>query len=274
MPNSHTDLIRTIYDERSEQYDASFHGLLAEEYIRVAQPQEGERVLDLACGTGLVALLAEERVGARGRVVGVDISEGMLNVARRKARQTGSSVSFIQHDISDLSGLQLLPPGSDGFDLIACAAALVLLPDPHGAVRHWAGLLRPGGRLVTDVAARDVHVPSRILGRIGDRLGLSLQWDQSWVQDEGSLERLLASAGLDVRTVFMSKTFQVREYTNAEAPQVFEQAVASPMFRNFGDASVRDEAKRLFVERFAEEAGSAGMLLDEAKMYIGVAYRL
>lgn len=271
-PRSHVDLIRSIYDERSEKYDASFHGLLAEEYIRIAQPREGERVLDLACGTGLVTLLAEERVGTRGHVVGVDISGGMLDVARRKAQQTGSRAKFIQHDISDLSGVDLLPE-DEGFDLITCAAALVLLPDSQQAIKHWTTLLRPGGRLVTDVAAKDVNVPSRILGHVGGQLGLSLQWDQSWVQGEDSLETLLVEAGLRVETVFLSKTFQVREYTLAGAPRSFDQAVSSPMYRNFGDPSVREEAKRLFVERFSEEAGSSGILLDEAKMYFGVGYK-
>ena len=203
----------------------------------------------------------------------MDISEGMLGKARDKAQQMGSKVSFIQHDILDLTGLDLLPPESEGFDLITCAAALVLLPDPLQAIKHWVTLLKPGGRLVTDVAAKDVHVPSRILGRIGDRLGRSLQWDQSWVQDEGSLEMLLKDAGLHVKSVFLSKTFEVRQYEAAQAPQAFERVIASPMFRNFGDPSIKKEAKRLFIEKFTEEAGSDGVLLDEAKMYIGVAYK-
>ncbi|KAF9891814.1 hypothetical protein FE257_003298 [Aspergillus nanangensis] len=270
---SHVGLIKSIYDERSGQYDASFHGLLAEEYVRVAQPQSGEAVLDLACGTGLVTFLAEEKVGLRGRVVGVDISGGMLDVARRKVRVRNSNITFIEHDISDLSGLNLLPSGSEGFDLITCAAALVLIPDPLQAIRHWATLLKPGGRLVTDVAAKDVNVPSRILGRIGPRLGMSLQWDQSWVQGEDSLKALLSDSGLRVDTVFLSKTFQIREYVASGAAQTFDQVVESPMYRNFGDSSVREEARRLFVEEFTREAGPGGVLLDEAKMYIGVAYR-
>jgi SAM-dependent methyltransferase len=155
--------------------------------------------------------------------------------------------------------------------LITCAAALVLLPDPLGAIRHWASLLREGGRLVTDVAARDVHVPARIFERIGPELGLSLQWDQSWVKGEESLAELLREAGLEVERVYLSPVFQVKEHKVEQAGDLFEQAVSGPMFRNFGVGSVRDQAKRLFVERFVEEAGEEGVLVDEAKMYIGVA---
>jgi SAM-dependent methyltransferase len=203
----------------------------------------------------------------------------MLEVAREKVQRTGSRVTFYQHDISNLTGLDLNPnPGSEGdgtgqFDLITCAAALVLLPDPLGAIRHWASLLRKGGRLVTDVAAKDVHVPARIFERIGPELGLSLQWDQSWVKGEESLAELLREAGLEVERVYLSPVFQVKEHKGEQAGDLFEQAVSGPMFRNFGVGSIRDQAKRLFVERFVEEAGEEGVLVDEAKMYIGVAVK-
>ncbi|GLA09946.1 hypothetical protein AnigIFM60653_001077 [Aspergillus niger] len=276
MSPSQTSIIQSIYDERSPNYDTSHHGALAEAYIRTAAPREGESVLDLACGTGLVSFLAEQAVGKSGLVVGVDISPGMLDVARHKAQQTGSNVTFLQHDISDLSGVgleRMLPPGEEGFDLITCAAALVLLPDPGRAVRGWMRWLKPGGRIVTDVAARDVHVPSRIFKRISGDLGMGLVWDESWVQGEWSLRELLEGAGLVVKTVFLTESFQDRVYSVADAGEVFERAVSSPMFRNFGDSGVRDEAKRLFVERFAEEAGAEGVLVDEAKMYLAVAYK-
>ncbi|RDH34012.1 S-adenosyl-L-methionine-dependent methyltransferase [Aspergillus welwitschiae] len=276
MSPSQTSIIQSIYDERSPNYDTSHHGALAEAYIRTAAPREGESVLDLACGTGLVSFLAEQAVGKSGLVVGVDISPGMLDVARHKAQQTGSNVTFLQHDISDLSGVgleRMLPRGEEGFDLITCAAALVLLPDPGRAVRGWMRWLKPGGRIVTDVAARDVHVPSRIFKRISGDLGMELVWDESWVQGEWSLRELLEGAGLVVKTVFLTESFQDRVYSVANAGEVFERAVSSPMFRNFGDSGVRDEAKRLFVKRFAEEAGAEGVLVDEAKMYLAVAYK-
>ncbi|KAH8422537.1 class I SAM-dependent methyltransferase [Aspergillus melleus] len=274
MAQSHASLIRSIYDERSSTYDDSFHGILADDYIRVAEPKEGEYVLDLACGTGLVALQASQRVGKSGHVVGVDISDGMLEVGCRKAERQGLNVPFIQHDISDLTGLKLLPDGSQGFDLITCAAALVLLLDPPKAIKHWSTLLKPGGRLVTDVAAKNVNAPSRLFAQIGRQLDKTLQWDQSWVQSEESLAKLLQNSGLRVETVFSTRCYQTREYTTQEAPEAFEHAVASPMYRNFGEPSVREEAKRLFVEAFKQEAGAEGVLLDEARMYMAVAYKL
>ncbi|GLB02643.1 hypothetical protein AtubIFM57258_006100 [Aspergillus tubingensis] len=274
--HSQTSIIQSIYDERSHNYDTSHHGALAEAYIRTAAPREGESVLDLACGTGLVSFLTKQAVGESGFVVGIDISPGMLDVARHKAQQTGSDVIFLQHDISDLTdnGLEsLLPRGEEGFDLITCAAALVLLPNPGRAVKGWMQWLKPGGRIVTDVAARDVHVPSKIFKKISGELGVQLVWDESWVQGEWSLRELLEGAGLVVKTVFLTESFQDRVYNLADAGDVFEKAVASPVFRNFGDSRVRSEAQRLFVERFVVEAGAKGVLVDEAKMYMAVAYK-
>jgi ubiquinone/menaquinone biosynthesis C-methylase UbiE len=66
--------------------DLSYHGPLAEALLARAAPAAGERVLDLACGTGLVALAAAAAVGSSGRVVGVDLSGGMLQQASLCAR--------------------------------------------------------------------------------------------------------------------------------------------------------------------------------------------
>src|ERR1700712_4799797 len=102
MAQSQLDSVRAMYDERSEQYDENeVHVRQAQDYCDWANLKKGDSVLDLACGTGLVALGAKQQVGELGHVVGVDISEGMLNVARRKAATAGLAISFYNHDISN-----------------------------------------------------------------------------------------------------------------------------------------------------------------------------
>ena len=191
-----TNSIKGFYDERSEDYDDSNNSHHAQEYIKRAELKEGETVLDLACGTGLVTLLAKKQV-RRGRVVGVDISNGMLEVARRKTRQQGLDITYIEHDITDLSGLDLLPEPTQGFDVITCASALVLLKVSLCAVKHWASLLAPNGRLLTDVASERSMVAALILKEVGVEIGQSLRWDASWIESEecGSESR----ASLQVR---------------------------------------------------------------------------
>lgn len=106
----------------------------------------GQRVLDVACGTGLVTFAAAKAVGPMGRVVGVDISGQMIDSARRRADvRRVSNASFARMDAEKLD----LPDG--GFDAVLCALGLMYMPDPAQAVREMRRVLRPGGRLVTAV---------------------------------------------------------------------------------------------------------------------------
>ncbi len=265
--------IKEIYDERSEGYDDSndsHHVRQAQEYIKRAELKEGETVLDLACGTGLVTLLAKKQVG-RGRVVGVDISHGMLEVARRKTTQQGLDITYIEHDIADLSRLDLLPEATQGFDVITCASALVLLKDPLRAVKHWASLLAPNGRLLTDVASERSMIAALILADVGADIGQSLRWDASWIESEESLRKLLSNAGLKVEQVYKSEAYAIVDHKAGDGPEIFEKTVASPMFRNFGEPTTRDKAKALFSKKFEEMAGEDGLVHEEVRFYMGIA---
>lgn len=271
MDESYIDSIKAMYDERSAHYDDSFHVRLAQDYIKFAKLQEGEMLLDLACGTGLVSLLAKKEVGGRGYVVGVDISRGMLDIARRKSERDALDVEFIECDISDLKGLKLLPEESKGFDVITCAAALVLMKSPVQAVKHWASLLAPGGRLITDIAAQDASIATRILDDIGSHVGQSLRWDPIWATSGEPLEMILIEAGLTVDQIIVTEPYEAREYDINAGSQIFEKAIASPMLRNFGKDTIRKKAKALFIKKFTEMAGSNRVVHEDVRMYIGIA---
>ncbi|EXJ88986.1 hypothetical protein A1O3_02050 [Capronia epimyces CBS 606.96] len=272
MSQPQLDSVRSMYDERSEQYDENkVHVRQARDYLDWAQVKEGESVLDLACGTGLVALGAKDVVGPSGYVVGVDISEGMLNVARRKAEAAGVEVLFTNHDISDLSGLEILPKGSIGFDVITCAAALILLDDPLQAVRNWSTLLRPGGRVVTDVQTKDANLVMNIFAAIAPGVGETVPWHAHRWQSQAALEQLMVDAGLTVQTVFETGTYATTHYDRAAAPDLFDQAVGKSMFKNFGREPMREKAKALFVDKFTHLAGPTGAIDEECRYWIVVA---
>lgn len=106
----------------------------------------GERVLDVASGTGLIAFAAANAVGARGRVVGVDLSGQMVDAASQRARERQvSNISFARMDAEQL----VLPDAS--FDVALCSLGLMYLPDPARAVLEMRRVLRPGGRMVIAV---------------------------------------------------------------------------------------------------------------------------
>ena len=81
---------------------------LAEQLVELASPERGERVLDVACGTGIVARLAAERVGERGSVCGLDLNEGMLAVARAASAKVSPPIEWRHGDAAAMQGVAVL----------------------------------------------------------------------------------------------------------------------------------------------------------------------
>lgn len=139
--------VRRYWDEFASEYDDyPDHGLLDpdiraawKDLLRTWLPATPGRVADLACGTGTMSVLAAE---LGHEVSGVDLSEEMVALARAKTAPFGRAVEVVQGD----AGLPPLVPGT--FDVVLARHVLWTLPDPIDALRAWAGLLRPGGRLV------------------------------------------------------------------------------------------------------------------------------
>ncbi len=114
--------------------------------LALAALAPGERVLDVACGTGLVTLPAADAVGRNGAVVATDISDEMVRGLRDVAAARGLSwVTVERRDAEELR----LPDGS--FDAALCALGLMYVPDPLQALREMRRALRPGGRVAVAV---------------------------------------------------------------------------------------------------------------------------
>lgn len=276
MAQSHLDSVKSMYDERSEQYDENqVHVKQAQDYIQWASPKKGESLLDLACGTGLVALSAKPQVGESGHVVGVDISEGMLNVARRKTKAADLDIPFLNHDITDLSSIidDILPQNSRAFNVITCASALILLPDPLKAVKYWKSLLQPGGRLVTDVQTKGANLVMNIFSSIAPKIGVSVPWHSHLWQSQQALENLMVDAGLHVDKIFETDVYMTTLFSVNDAESVFSKSVSKAMFKDFDQPNIREEAKRLFVQKFVEIAGGpdGADIAEETRYWVVVA---
>ena len=110
--------------------------------LALASPGAGERVLDIACGTGLVSFEAARAVGPNGQVLGIDLSERMIAAAERRARERRlSNCSFSRMDAETLA----LPDAS--FDVVLCALGLMYMPEPEQALREMRRVLNAGGRV-------------------------------------------------------------------------------------------------------------------------------
>jgi ubiquinone/menaquinone biosynthesis C-methylase UbiE len=114
--------------------------------LAMAGLRPGERVLDVACGTGLVTLAAADVVGSGGSVLGTDLSQEMVTLAADQASARGvSNVAFERMDAEDL---QCEP---QSFDAVLCALGLMYVPDARKALAEMHRMLRPGGRVVVAV---------------------------------------------------------------------------------------------------------------------------
>jgi ubiquinone/menaquinone biosynthesis C-methylase UbiE len=131
--------------EMYEKYAAQYMGQWAPDLVEVAALQPRERVLDLACGTGLVTRLAAARVGPAGQVTGLDINAGMLAVARAVPPASGATINWVEG-----SAVALDLPGAS-FDVILCQQGLQFFPDRDAALCEMLRVLVPGGRVTLSV---------------------------------------------------------------------------------------------------------------------------
>jgi len=164
----------------------------------------GDRVIDIACGTGIVARLANERLGGTGHVVGIDVSPPMLAVARTVAPD-------IDWREGNASALPL--QNGEQFDVVVCQQGLQFFPDKPAAAQQMRQALAPDGRLAVATWRPDDEIPFFLeLHRVAERhLGAIVDQRHSF-GDDALLEGLLREAGVrDVRSKTMSRTLHFKD---------------------------------------------------------------
>ena len=162
--------------------------------LRAADLQPGQRVLDVACGTGIIARLAAEQVGPTGSVTGVDIAQDMIEVA--KATPWPADVPVEWH-VSDATSLPL----ADGsHDVVVCQMGLMFMKDKRSSLAEMHRVLVPGGRLVVNTPGSIQPVfkimEQAIVEHISPELGGFVRAVFS-MHDPGAVAELLRDAGFD-----------------------------------------------------------------------------
>lgn len=114
--------------------------------LEMAALQPGQKVIDIACGTGLVSFPAVEKVGKNGFVLGTDISDGMVDIGNKTAREKNeTNIRFERMDAEELN----VP--DEAYDVSVCALGLMYVPDPVKALKEMYRVIIPQGRAVAAV---------------------------------------------------------------------------------------------------------------------------
>jgi ubiquinone/menaquinone biosynthesis C-methylase UbiE len=164
------------WDDRAERYSrmqaerSEALGPATEMMLDLADLRTGNRVLDVAAGTGDQTLLVAQRVGPNGYVLAIDVSTNMLNTATEAVRKAG--LTNIETRIMDAENLDL---DADSFDAVICRCGLMQFSDPPKALRGMRKVVKPGGKvaaLVFSTAEKNPYrgVPSTVGHRFGNTM--------------------------------------------------------------------------------------------------------
>ena len=218
----------------------------AEYLVEFAAPGPGEQVLDVACGTGIVARRAAVRVGSGGTVVGLDLNEGMLGVARKVSSDVRPAIEWQQGDASDM------PLADRAFDVVFCQQGLQFFPDRPAALVEMHRVLVQNGRLVLSVLRSIEHNPGyRLLAEaleqhVGPDAGAMMRSPFSSLSAD-ELRALIAGAGFREVRIFLG-VGPVR-YPSVEEFLRWEGA-SSPLAGPIG--ALRDDVREALIRDVGE----------------------
>jgi ubiquinone/menaquinone biosynthesis C-methylase UbiE len=187
-------------------------GPLARDLVDLADLRAGERVLDVACGTGIVARLAAERVAPTGSVAGADINPGMLAVARTAAAGAALPIRWFE------TTAEAMPLPDSAFDVLLCQLGLMFIPDKPAALGQMRRVLASGGRTYITVPRPSAFfdVLDEAIGRhVGPEAAAFVRMVFS-LNEPAELERLVRTAAWESVDVRMT-TKQI----NLPAPEEF-----------------------------------------------------
>jgi ubiquinone/menaquinone biosynthesis C-methylase UbiE len=248
--------VTALFDRLARGYDHEVLRLFpfsADRMVAHVPIARGDKVLDVATGTGAVALTAAQLVGPGGRVTGIDLSDAMLARVQEKAHALG--LSNIDLHCMDAESLEFR---RDYFDVILCGFGLFFVPDMAYAVREWCRVVRPGGWVIFSAFAPGSFEPLAGMlfhsledaGLIAEEVRRPPVWQR--LADAQACQALLVGAGLE--------DVQIGEealgYHLADATEWWE-VVWNSGLRVFVEPLEAQRRDRLRAEHLAEVARTA-----------------
>jgi SAM-dependent methyltransferase len=220
----------------------------ARDLIERARPiGASDRILDLGCGTGIIARVLRERLGGAASIVGVDANTAMIE----KAQSIAPELDF------RVGNVMALPIADGSFDVVICQEMLQFVPDRAAALSEVRRVLSPGGRFIVSTwRPRNQQPFHDALGRVAERhLGKSN--DKRWSLDGPGLGRALIEAGfIDVRmeTVSLLERFHTLSTRMNALAANFDLSALSDAEKELRFAAIEADSAEILA-RFALDSG-------------------
>ncbi len=224
---------------------------MAEAMFEHVSLNEGDRVLDAACGTGIVTRVAVERYGNLVSIVGLDFNAGMLEVARANSPTTHTPIEWQHGDIG------ALPFPDDCFDIVLCQQGLQFAPDKLAALNNIRRVLSPGGRLAftvwSEVNPLLAATADAVRRHVSDEAATNLLMVNAW-SDTKIIRKLVDEAGF--RAIEMRIIVSPMRWPSAAdgvAEFITHTAARSPFTREITEArTVIMETTRAALQHYRE----------------------
>jgi ubiquinone/menaquinone biosynthesis C-methylase UbiE len=254
---------QSYFDKRGATYDRDeLHHRIVALLIEGVEIKPGWSILDIATGTGLLALEAAQQVGPSGKVIGVDLSKGMLAEAQQKAAATKlSNIEFVQQNAEQLA----FPHKS--FDCIFCSSAIVLMSDIPLALRHWFNFLKPQGLIAFDTPAKPFGISQRVAD-IAARYGIHLTYADI-ADTPTKCCSLLEESGfevVDVRTEFANS----RPIELGKAIAFWDERIDHPAWEPLDQAQpkIRETMRTEYIDSITADAVAGYVPNDTALNFV------
>ena len=258
--NKYKRQIIDFYDARTD-YDNDFTRSRAYSLLELVTPSMGQTVLDVATGTGFIALEAAQRVGIQGKVIGVDFAPKMLQQARAKINTAGlTNIELLEADVDELD----FPENS--FDAILCSSAIVLFSNITAVLQNWYRWLKSDGTLAFSCYSQNSFFTPVIM-KVCNHFSYELPNLHETLGTEEKCQKILEGIGFREIEV---KTKQLGKYlTVDEAKNLWNGTWLHPQYHPLLEltSEQREELKAQFRAEIAKLSTKKGVW-DESTLFL------